>query len=186
MRPECTSDLPCINYFTGMGFRPAEWAIQRDQYGDRPLLIMADDSPLEGKYGLIAGLSDPFADLPSNPYLPQILSAPGTSPLASAGGGGNAFAMMGIPFASPGGGHGGSTRPGGPGTRPGGDDEIGSDPVGGPGPDPDAPSRPVTTTPVDPGLQVTPVPLSDSGLFLLVGMVLLVMSRSFPRLLRLR
>lgn len=32
-----------------MGFRPAVEVIQRDQYGDRAVLIVGDDSPVEGK-----------------------------------------------------------------------------------------------------------------------------------------
>lgn len=46
----CTRQEPCLHWFTGMGFRPAVWAIHRDQYGDRPILIVGDDGALDGKY----------------------------------------------------------------------------------------------------------------------------------------
>ena len=45
----CTAFHPCNHFFMGMGFRPAIYVISRDQYGDKPILIVAWDGPLEGK-----------------------------------------------------------------------------------------------------------------------------------------
>ncbi|WP_103173736.1 hypothetical protein [Paracoccus sp. SY] len=40
---------PVIRFFPHMGFRPAVQVVQRDQYGDKLLWIVGDDSPLDGK-----------------------------------------------------------------------------------------------------------------------------------------
>lgn len=49
MPPLCSADDQCLNFFPGMGFRPAVHAVQRDQYGEHLTLVVGDDSPLEGK-----------------------------------------------------------------------------------------------------------------------------------------
>ena len=38
-----------VHYFSGLGFRPAVWAVERDQYGDRSILIVGDDTPCVAK-----------------------------------------------------------------------------------------------------------------------------------------
>lgn len=49
---ECVPGNECLHYFEGMGVRPAIWAVERDQYGDRLILIVGNDEPYLAKYDM--------------------------------------------------------------------------------------------------------------------------------------
>ncbi|MBK4214821.1 hypothetical protein JJJ17_02655 [Paracoccus caeni] len=51
-----------IHWFNGMGFRPSVPAPFRDQYGDRTLLVLGDDRPVEGKVPSELNHYDPVLD----------------------------------------------------------------------------------------------------------------------------
>ena len=65
MQSLCADDRPCLHFFPGMGFRPAVHVLQRDQYGDRLVLVIGDDGPIEGKvvpgYSVTEMSFDPYA-----------------------------------------------------------------------------------------------------------------------------
>ena len=70
---------PLIHFFAGMGFRPAIWITHRDQYGDRPPLIVGDDAPLVAKWeapsDTPAGHGFGFVLWPNTPAPAQLTAA---------------------------------------------------------------------------------------------------------------
>lgn len=49
----CTDEAPCIHGFSfgfDVVFRPAKYVMQRDQYGDKPVLVFAPDKAYFAKY----------------------------------------------------------------------------------------------------------------------------------------
>lgn len=171
-QPLCSTEQTCLNFFPGMGFRPAAWAMQRDQYGDRSILVVSGDDAYLAKYD---GPLDGFAFLPDMPlsFLPDIPAAigrpllavptPGTAPIYGRISGFRGF-------------FGGSSDGGGRDT-PGGRDD--SPPPGPPAtfPNPGPPGDGTHTGGGgDPDLpSLTPVPLSGSGLFLTLALVALML-----------
>lgn len=150
----CTVEEPCLHFFLGMGFRPAAWVMNRDQYGDRPLLIVSGDDAYFAKYD---GPFDAFAFLPELPVLSG-LPARGKAPLlavptSAASGETDSIIFPGFPHFSGGGGHNRQDMlhpgtPSGP-IRPGGASL------------PDLPP-------------LAPVPLSSSGMFLILALGLML------------
>lgn len=194
MQNFCTHEDSCLHFFQGMGFRPAVHVIQRDQYGDHPVLVVGDDSPLTGK----VPSGSMMTDLPVDPYAPMG-GAPGvwltpTTP---------AFSSYPAPAApiwgDSSGGPDGSNQPGGP-NGPGGPSGPGS--PGGPGgatpgtPIPFVPpiwgdsSQPPsvgdasTLPPQTPDLPpVQPVPGPEAGILLLSALVILTVVQAVKRTL---
>lgn len=158
MQPACSIQDPCIHFFPGMGFRPAEWVVDRNQYGDKLMLIVADDSPLDGKYD--PGF-DPYQAMPQD--LEQLYTTPpGTVP------GGGIVPPSGLPprisltdwpgFGSP-------------GVHWPGQSSSNHSTGGGPG----------THVPPDTPELPTPVPLTGSGLFLVMAMIALLIRSGLRR-----
>lgn len=80
MDAPCTAENPCIHWFHGLGFRPAVWA--NDYIGPRldcPMLVLADDSPMEGKS--VAAPLDPYAFIPPS-VLDEVVVAAAGPPVA--------------------------------------------------------------------------------------------------------
>lgn len=190
MRKFCTQEDSCLHFFQGMGFRPAVHVIQRDQYGDRPVLIVGDDSPLEGK--VPPGWM--MTDLPVDPYAP-LGGAPGLTPATMASSG---YPAPGVPVwgGSSGGpgGSGGPNRPDIPGNPgqpenpgdPGGTTPGKPDPVFPPiwGDSSQTPSAGDTSTqpPQMPDLPpLQPVPGPAAGILLVSALVVLTVVRSVKR-----
>lgn len=160
-QPLCSAEQPCLSFFPGMGFRPAAWTMQRDQYGDYAILVVSGDDVYLAKY---AGPIDAFSFLPDTPVTPVMTAAsvmpllavptPGTAPVYGRNGGFTGFS----------GGGGGSGKPAAP-------DRSGS---------PSLPVKPGGGTSTDGGGEpdlppLTPVPLSGSGLFLVLALVALML-----------
>ncbi|WP_265501113.1 hypothetical protein [Paracoccus beibuensis] len=168
-QPLCSVEQPCLSFFPGMGFRPAAWVMQRDQYGDRAVLVVSGDDAYLAKYD---GPVDAFAFLPDMPmpFLPE-LPASGMHLLATPtpGAAQNYGRTSGFPGFFGGSGSGGNDRPddGKPGPRP--DPGPGDDTHTGGGEDPDLPP-------------LAPVPLSGSGLFLVVALAALMLKVGHRRL----
>lgn len=162
-QPLCSSNDPCLHFFEGMGFRPAAWAVERNQYGDHMILIVSGDNVYYAKYDMPF---DAMAFLPSEDALPLPGPAVSTPVLLATPGGTPAGLSFGVfsAFPSiPGFGGGGSswTRPVIPG-RPDGTLSPGSggQTAGG-------------------GGELTllaPVPLSGSGLFLILALVAMIVT----------
>ncbi|MBU2958955.1 hypothetical protein Q4511_13560 [Paracoccus sp. 1_MG-2023] len=171
--PLCSAEDPCLHFFDGMGFRPAAWAMQRDQYGDHAILIVSGDDAYLAKYDLPA---DSMAFLPVSsglPFLPEAgvatqtaLATPGGSPWGGSFGGTPSFGFPGFSGGS-------SNSDGGTDTttEPGTDivvikpdvpiDRDRVDPstvIPGPGGETEIPNLPA-------------VPLSGSGMFMLMALV---------------
>lgn len=189
----CSPDDPCLHFFEGMGFRPAAWATERDQYGDRMILIVSGDDAYLSKYDLPF---DVMAFLPSDGVLPlpvvpltNVLAIPGGAPATPVAGGFPGF--PGFPW-FPGGSN--------PGQRPTEEPAMPTPPTAilpnpvtpgpvTPGPVIPGPTVPggttPGTTPPDGGLPpISPVPLSGSGLFLLVALAALMIKAAHGRLVR--
>lgn len=153
--PDAPEVQTCLHFFLGLGFRPAVWVMQRDQYGDKPIRIVGDDSPFLAKYDGPIEL-DPvaaiLAELPQSGILAALAPQPtGTTAWAAPSGPAGAF-----PVFSGGGSSGG-------GSSGGGDSFT------------DVPSGGSTTTPPDLTYgPPSPVPLSGSGLFLIAALALLL------------
>lgn len=162
----CSAQEPCLHFFQGMGFRPAVKAVERDQYGDRTILIVSDDEAYYSKFDM------PIDSLPIFPTDGSLSSAPAVPMqplLATAGGSPSPFVFGGLP-ASGGfiGGVGGSV---GTGPRPATPVESGTG-------NSSEGSVPGTNIPVEGGgtdqlPPITPIPLSGSGLFLIIALVVL-------------
>lgn len=175
MQTFCTHKDSCIHFFPGMGYRPAAFATQRDQYGDHAILVVGDDSPVEGK------LSSQWTmtDLPVDPYA-HLVGIPATALLRPA-----VFASSGIPGTVPPNWGGGSGWPGGPsGTTPG-NPLPGWPPISGDSSEP--PSNGDTST-LPPGgadlPPLQPVPGPEAGILLLSAMVILTVVQASKRALR--
>ena len=68
-----------IHFFMGMGYRPAKWATIRDQYGDKQILIVGEDTPCEGKLDpeLFALFPKPYnGSLDFSSYAPDMAAVP--------------------------------------------------------------------------------------------------------------
>ena len=68
-----------IHFFMGMGYRPAKWATIRDQYGDKQILIVGEDTPCEGKLDpeLFALFPKPYnSSLDFYSYAPDMAAVP--------------------------------------------------------------------------------------------------------------
>lgn len=80
--PACSADDPCLHFFQGMGFRPAAWTIHRDQYGDRPMMVVAGDDAYLAKYDLPEGgpafAAEDLMPADAMSLLPVIEQVPGT------------------------------------------------------------------------------------------------------------
>lgn len=179
MRTFCAQDDSCIHFFPGMGYRPVAQATQRDQYGDHAVLIVGDDSPLEGK--VPPGWM--MTDLPVEPYAPlggaSVLA--GLTPATLAGGG------FGVPAIAAwgGGGSGGSVLPRFPGVPPdtGGPGNPGRTtprpelpPIGGDSPEPPVIGNTSTQPPAGPDLPpLAPVPGPEAGVMLISALVVLTL-----------
>lgn len=174
MQQVCNAQDDCIHFFPGIGYRPAQQVTQRDQYGDKSILIVGKDTPLEGKYTPAINSYDALpADIGGlYAMLPAATVAPGATP--SGGASGPVFAgssgSPGISF-----GNGGGTsdfnepaRPILPGGNPGTNTPGGGGTTEVPG-GPDWPENPQ---------QPTPVPLSDSGMFLVIAFAALLLCKS--------
>lgn len=179
----CSSEDPCLHFFEGMGFRPAVRAIERDQYGDRMILIVSDDEAYYAKYDMpfdataFLPLEGALLPLPVAPTQP-LLATPGGAPATYVSGGSPGFG--GFPGFGGGSGSGSGDGPGsGPtapdqpdtGTPPSGSIPGGGTPIGGGG---------GGTEQLPP---LTPIPLSGSGLFLVLAlaMIILTAARRLPR-----
>ena len=121
-QPLCSPEQTCLSFFPGMGFRPAAWATQRDQYGDHAILVVSGDDAYLSKYD---GPLDTFAFLPDLPpfFLPPVggtpllaTPTPGTVPTY-----GNTSGFPGFFGGGRGGGSSGREEPNGttPPTKPG-------------------------------------------------------------------
>ncbi len=162
-QPLCSSDDPCLHFFDGIGFRPAAWAVERDQYGDHMILIVSGDNVYYAKFDMPF---DAMAFLPLEGALPLpgpavstpvLLATPGGAPAGLSFGG-----FSGFPGISGFGGGGGSgTRPVIPG-RPDGTPPPGS-------------SGQTAGGGREPTL-LAPVPLSGSGLFLILALVAMIVT----------
>lgn len=85
MAAPCTPENPCIHWFPGVGFRPAIWA--SDFIGPRldcPLLILGDDSPIDGKAAAPQYPIDPYAIVPPSALGEAVVAAAG-APAAPTG-----------------------------------------------------------------------------------------------------
>jgi hypothetical protein len=183
MKNLCTNENSCLYFFTGMGFRPAVHTVERDQYGDHMVLVVGDDSPLEGK--VPAGYM--MTELPVEPYgimgeamggtsvVPMLTSGPVPASVP-----GIRFSGYGIP------GEGTSYIPGDKGNPP----DIPHNPDSPPFPSiptqPGSPSQPGNPTPPVPGIEVpsisdlpplAPVPLPGGGALMLSVAVVAVALR---------
>lgn len=188
-QPLCSADDPCLHFFQGMGFRPAAWATERDQYGDRSILIVSGDDAYMSKYdfpfdAMASVPTDGLIPLPPAAPLPQVLAIPGGAPATPIAGGFPGF--PGFPW-FPGGSN--------PGPRPTDEPATPTPPtaiVPGPiipGPIIPGPTVPgggtPGTTPPDNNLPpITPIPLTGSGLFLLAAMAALMIKAAHGRLVR--
>lgn len=80
--PACSADDPCLHFFQGMGFRPAAWTIHRDQYGDRPMMVVAGDDAYLAKYDLPEGgpafAAEDLMPADAMSLLPVVEQMPGT------------------------------------------------------------------------------------------------------------
>lgn len=162
-QPLCDLQNPCLLFFPGMGFRPAAWVTQRDQYGDKPILIVSGDHAYMAKYDMAPGAFSflpeglSYAELPATPSV-NLLAVPTTT-------GGSAQSSSfpgfgGVP-GFPGSGGAGRPRP----TAPEGSGDGhggGSTTPGAPGGDTDLPA-------------LTPIPLSGSGMFLVLALALMLL-----------
>lgn len=172
--PDAPEVQTCLHFFPGLGFRPAVWVMQRDQYGDKPIRIVGDDSPFLAKYDGPIEL-DPvaaiLAELPQSGILAALTPQPtGTTAWAAPSGPAGAFPVFSGGGSSGGGSSGGgssaggSSGSGGPGGGTAGGDSF-----------TDVPSGGSTTTPPDVTyVPPSPVPLSGSGLFLIAALALLL------------
>lgn len=181
MQPLCTADEQCLHFFPGMGFRPAIHVMQRDQYGDSLMLVVGDDSPLEGKvppgwdfYRLPVDAHDPLGHEPG-PVLSAAMS-PGT-PVGGSG----------IPTALIFGGSGTSSSGRAP-ARPGIEDTSSIPPDSGvvsitpPTGTPTDPANPSTGIPMEPELPpLQPVPLPDGAPLLIAALLAFAILRRAAR-----
>lgn len=181
MQTFCAQEDSCIHFFPGMGYRPAVQTVQRDQYGDHAMLIVGDDSPVQGK--MPPGWM--MTDLPVSPYDPMggapVLAGLTPAVLSSGSVPAPAFPVWG-------GGSGGSGTPGQP--------WLPGSPAGPGGSTPATPLLPITddssepptigdtsTQPPDgPGLPpLAPVPGPEAGLMLASALVALTAMRAARR-----
>ena len=180
-QPLCDLQDPCLHFFPGMGFRPAAWVTERDQYGDKSILIVSGDHAYMAKYDMALGAFGllpeglGYAALPATP-IANLLAVPTT-------GGGPAqpssFPGFGGFPGFPGGGGSGRPRPtapegngGGAGpTPPGSGDGGGNTPPGVPGGDTGTGGGGGNTD-LPP---LTPIPLSGSGMFLVIALALMLL-----------
>lgn len=162
-----------------MGFRPAVHEIQRDQYGDHAVLVVGDDSPLQGK--VPPGWM--MTQLPVDPYAPVggTPALAGLTPATLASGGGYPGGIP--PFW--GGGSGGSGNPGVPGGTSPGTPQTPIPPIRGDSSEPPTRGDTSTQPPLTPELpDVHPVPGPEAGILLLSALVVLTVMRSAKRALR--
>lgn len=191
MQTFCAQEESCIHFFPGMGYRPAVEVVQRDQYGDHAMLVVGDDSPLEGKVPPGWMMTDlpvtPFAPLGGTPVLAGLTPAT----LASGSGPAPVLAVWG------GGGSGGSDKPGqawtpggpdspaGPAGPGGGTAGPGIPPVRGDSSEPPQMGDTSTQPPAGPDLPpLAPVPGPEAGLMLISALAILTLMRSARRSLR--
>lgn len=174
-QPLCTSENPCLHFFEGMGFRPAAWAVERDQYGDRMILIVSGDDAYYAKYDMpfdaMAFLpSEGAVPLPGGPVTPTpvLLATPGGAPVGFSFGGFPSFPVFG------GGGGGGGGRPGPGPVIPGQPDNT--KPAGGGGGQTGGGGGGTEELP-----PLTAVPLSGSGLFLVLALAAMMVTAARRR-----
>lgn len=165
MQSLCADDRPCLHFFPGMGFRPAVHVLQRDQYGDRLVLVIGDDGPIEGK--VVPGYS--VTEMSFDPYAVVGASSPiltGATPTSTPG---SSFAFVPDTTSSGRGGYipGTSFDSGETGNLP--DDPRGPK-------EPFTPEKPLQPKPPIPGIDVpgspdlpplAPVPLPSGGALML-------------------
>ena len=173
----CSEANPCLYFFPGMGYRPAVHAVQRDQYGDRIILVVGDDSPIEGKQihlPQIAGQPvDPYAFLPPAAFPIGAMATP-------------SMTTGGVPVPAiffPGGGGSGGSGSGGGGSGGGGGDGFPGDgtntgvPIAG-----GSSSTPPMTGGVPDLPPLAPVPLPGGAVLMLTVMASLLVMRLFRAL----
>ena len=194
MQKLCANEDSCLHFFPGMGFRPAVHVVQRDQYGDHPVLVVGDDSPLEGK--VPPGWM--ITDMPFDPYAP-LGGAPGMGWMASATRAASGYPVPGgSTWGGSSGGPGGPNRPGqpsgpaGPGDpgNPGGPSGTtpgtpvqGVPPIWGDSSQPPSVGDTSTQPPQSPDLPpLQPVPGPEAGILLLSVLVILTMAKRAKRI----
>lgn len=169
----CSAEDPCLHFFQGMGFRPAAWAKERDQYGDRMILIVSGDDAYYAKYDM------PFNALGFLPLenvlplpgpavpIPALLATPGGAPAGFSFGGVAGF--PGFP--------GFLGSPSFPGFREVSDSSDRTPVVPDQSLDTTTPGRGGQTGDGNQDLPpLTPVPLSGSSLFLVLALVALMVT----------
>lgn len=173
-----------------MGFRPAMHVVQRDQYGDHHVLVVGDDSPVQGK--VPPGWM--MTDLPVDPYAP-VGGAPDMPWLTPATMAASGYPAPGVPiWGGSSGGPGGANRPGQPGgpdgpgnpggTTPGTPDLI-FPPTWGDSSEPPSTGNTSTQPPQTPDLPpLQPVPGPAAGILLLSALVILTVVQSAKRAAR--
>lgn len=173
MKNLCTNENSCLYFFTGMGFRPAVHAVERDQYGDHMVLVVGDDSPLQGK--VPPGYM--MTELPVEPYGIMGEAMGGTSVVPVLTSGPVPASVQGIRFPGNGiSGKGTSSNSGDKGNPPGIPDNPDSPPFPSIPTQPGSPYQPGNPTPPVPGIEapgisdlppLAPVPLPGAGALML-------------------